>query len=155
MKNKYVEEAAKEFYKHYILVGIYRRRLAETPIVSNTSMSESTLRMLDVVREQKECSLKRLCRIIGLSIPAGSIMVEKAVEKGLVYRRSGKSDRRKIYISLTDEGEKTIYKIRNDSYNLFGEAFSKLSDSDLKSLISSMQEMSRIFDKIDLSPEEK
>lgn len=137
------------FYNLYRNVTIYRRRLTEDFTAEN-----GTTRMLDALYTQEQCSLKRLCKILGILTPTGSVMVEKCVAKGLVDRQPSPSDRRKVVLSLTPQGKEYIEQELDQQYKRLEKAFQNLSSSDQRCLMRNIESIETILKKIELTPEE-
>lgn len=142
-------DLAVQFYDLYRTISKYRRRLAEQDMEEN-----STFRLLDVLYAQGPCSLKRICSIMSILPSSGSTLVDKCVKSDLVQRETNPSDRRKVTISLTTKGRKTIENELNKQYRLLEEAFVYLSDKDKKKMSQDIESLAGILKEIPLDPEE-
>ena len=137
------------FYNHYRTTTIYRRRLAE-----NETVDAVLVRTLDVLYTQKKCSLKRLCKIQGITNSTGSIMVDKYVKAGYISRQQREDDRRKVILTLTPKGTEYIEQVLEQQYAEMEKSLSALSEEDLKTLNDSILTVDAILHKLELLPEE-
>ncbi|WAH37804.1 MarR family winged helix-turn-helix transcriptional regulator [Alicyclobacillus dauci] len=78
-----------------------------------------------------------------------SVLVEKLVRKGLVERKYSEVDRRRVMLSLTDEGNATIQKIFSDDSTLM-RTFREVFDLPAKDLQELMRIHQRIIDNSEL-----
>lgn len=70
--------------------------------------------------------------------------------KGLITRAIDENDYRKIYIILTDSGEKYVEEIRNFAISKIEESFSALDEQDIKDLIRIRDKMTKSLSQTDI-----
>lgn len=82
-----------------------------------------------------------LCEKTEMSKPAASQMLNSLEDKGLVERIVTKSDRRVVYVTLTEEGKKVLDQAALHMTNLVEKVVERLGPEDTK-------ELTRLFDKL-------
>lgn len=118
------------------------------------AFTRAQMKMLGALRVQGKCSLKKLCAILSISHPNGSIMIEKLVKQGLVCRIPNTVDRRKIFLSLTPEGQKIAEGLWENEVVAYDQHFKIFSKKEMEQLAGALAEVDRLLKKIDLSKEE-
>src|SRR5512138_2311141 len=76
--------------------------------VSHWLMLELTFaqaRALIILAARKELTVSQLAKLLGVGNPTASLLVQQLVERGLVTRTEGTSDRRQTIIRLSAQGE--------------------------------------------------
>ena len=68
-------------------------------------LSVPQFRVLTYLKGHCETSLSPVADHIGLTLPSMSSLVDGLVERGLVKRETSRQDRRKVTLSLSDEGK--------------------------------------------------
>jgi DNA-binding MarR family transcriptional regulator len=107
-----------------------------------------TNRMLALLYFNEPCSLKALCELYGITTSTGSLMVDKLVQMRYVNRRQDETDRRRIVISLTDEGIKESENTFKIQIDCLSNAISQLNEDDQDKLKKSILEAKKILEKI-------
>lgn len=74
-------------------------------------VTNSQFRILMFIQKSPGAALLDVARHLGLTSPTTSTTVEELVSKGLVLRESSTEDRRKITLTLTDQGQKTLSEV--------------------------------------------
>lgn len=95
-------------------------------------------------------SNSELARIIGVSIPAMSRMVDTLVKRGLVVRVPGHEDRRQIALSLSPQGTKKIQSLRKAMQQRLLAKLQKLSPKQRHELAAGLEVLNSLC-----SPEEE
>lgn len=90
-------------------------------------------------------SLSELADHLGLSLPAASRMVDLLVRRGLVQRKSGTKDRRRILLLLTPAGRQTFRAAHQGAQAALAEHLQTLSRNELSRLESGMKVLSHAF----------
>lgn len=84
-------------------------------------------------------SVKELASVLKLDKSAVSRAVEELVQKGFVIREPSKTDRRRVVLSLTEEGEARFKKIEKDMYEKFKKVFSRIPKDKREQVIEALQ----------------
>ena len=89
-----------------------RRSSAELfEMVAELDSSFSQVKMLFLLEDGGEHSVKEIATHLGLSLPAASRAVDGLIQRGYVSRRESAEDRRSRLIALTDDGRAVVEKV--------------------------------------------
>lgn len=99
-------------------------------LADNEQNTETPSKILFVLSIQQPTSLKTLCDIIGVTPSAGSILVDKYVKMNLIARNPDPSDRRKIVLSLTEEGTNLVNQGMDHLYQNLNNTLASLSNAE-------------------------
>lgn len=78
---------------------------------SDLSMAQSIAVM--TVREQQPLSITKLSKLLGVSAPSASSMVDRLVERGILTREQNPKDRRKVRVQISPEVVSELDRIEN------------------------------------------
>lgn len=80
-----------------------------------------------------------------------SRLVTKLVKKGFIYREINEKNRREIILHLTEEGQKTVHRLREQSVTFYQSILDYLSESEQKIVMDGFElfndSVSKPFDK--------
>jgi DNA-binding MarR family transcriptional regulator len=96
-------------------------------------------------------SLSAVAEYLGLTLPTVSQMIDGMVEKGLVTRQESTIDRRRIRLSLTDQGRDVLEKSFSGTQAYLGEIISQLEVQELATLYQVLQLLDSLFSPARLS----
>jgi len=82
-----------------------------------------------------------IAKVLGLTPPTLTHLAEKLVRKKLVERITDESDRRIIYLAITEKGEDMVTKANQEGATLRKNLFEKLTDEEREQLL-------RIYEKL-------
>jgi DNA-binding MarR family transcriptional regulator len=105
--------------------------------VSHWLMLELTFaqtRALFMLAARKELTVSQLAKLLGVGNPTASILVQQLVERGLVTRTEGASDRRQTILKLSPKGEEIGAGRRQGRAKQWQRWLSQLSDEELYAL---------------------
>jgi DNA-binding MarR family transcriptional regulator len=105
--------------------------------VSHWLMLELTFaqaRAVIILAARKELTVSQLAKLLGVGKPTASLLVQQLVERGLVTRTEGISDRRQSLIRLSPQGQEIGAGRRQEREKQWERWLSHLSDEDLKAL---------------------
>ena len=88
----------------------------------------------------------KIAKELNLSASRGTNILNSLEKKGLIERSSDKEDRRKVYISLTDEGKLLIAHKHDEMVGRLEKVFRSLGEEDSKEYIRIMKKLLRIMD---------
>ncbi len=81
--------------------------------------------------------------------------VDKLIKSGHAVRESDESDRRKVWIKLTDEGNAYVEKMLKTVTELFTDRLEQLDPDDIRSISEAVSTLNRLFGKISETDIEK
>jgi DNA-binding MarR family transcriptional regulator len=118
--------------------------------VSHWLMLELTFaqaRALIILAVRKELMVSQLAKLLGVGKPTASILIQQLVERGLVTRTEGTSDRRQTVIRLSDQGAEIGVGRRKQREQQWQRWLSHLSDEDLSALARGLTSIIEVIKK--------
>lgn len=109
------------------------RRLAHETGLTNSQML--VLRLL----AQSELTPGHVAAQIGLTQATVTALVDRLEKRGLVQRRRGEDDRRRIYLTLTAEGHTLLAGMPSNLQSHFQARFDELADWEQAMIVSSLE----------------
>lgn len=146
---------AMEHRANHGLVAL-RRILQATQVSARTLARETGLTVhqlvaLEVMAEVGEATPTTIARRIGIAQATATALIEKLRLRGLVTRRRGESDKRQIWIALTEDGRALLEAAPDPLHQRFAARFDRLKDWEQAMLVASLE---RVADLLD-APEEE
>jgi DNA-binding MarR family transcriptional regulator len=80
-------------------------------MVAELDSSFSQVKMLFLLEDGGEHSVKEIARHLGLSLPAASRAVDGLIQRGYVTRRESATDRRSRLVALTGDGRAVVDRV--------------------------------------------
>lgn len=104
--------------------------------------------MLDLLSSIKgDAHPTDLCRMMGVSTPRITVILNKMEEDGLIERALSSTDRRRIIVRLTEKGQERVRNRDQESYYYFEKVFEKLGQKDTEALLRSLQAMEEVYEE--------
>jgi DNA-binding MarR family transcriptional regulator len=91
--------------------------------------------------------VSHLAKLLGVGKPTASILIQQLVERGLVTRTEGTSDRRQTVIRLSDQGAEIGVGRRKQREQQWQRWLSHLSDEDLSALARGLTSIIEVIKK--------
>jgi len=82
-------------------------------------LSMAQLNLLLAVRSHEEITLSGLARILRVSSPSASVMVDRLVERGMLIRERSTTDRRKVTIGLSEKTDVLLDRAEEKAFATF------------------------------------
>lgn len=95
--------------------------------------------ILQTVSYRGEVSISEIAKAVSLGQPTVTGILERLENRGLVSRRRSQSDKRRVYISVTDACNQILDKAPPPMQEHFIAAFSSLHDWEQSMILSSLQ----------------
>ena len=92
--------------------------------------------------------MSELGKFLLVSKPNITFLVDRLVEDGLVKRVPDESDRRVIYVHLTDKGKQFVQSKKEQALAMIAEKLSTLDDLDLNDLGKSLDRVIAVLSKL-------
>ena len=80
-------------------------------MVAELGSSFSQVKMLFLLEDGGEHSVKEIAQRLGLSLPAASRAVDGLIQRGYVSRRESATDRRSRLVALTGDGRAVVERV--------------------------------------------
>jgi DNA-binding MarR family transcriptional regulator len=118
---------------------------AEMARQQRPDLSLPRFRALSYLRREKGASLSDLGGCLGLSLPSTSKLVDTLVARGLVSRRQDPRSRRRLTLSLTPEGRRTLSRVRAATLEEIGRSLRAASAEDRQAILRAMNILRAAF----------
>jgi len=127
-----------------------KTELAARRLAQMAGLTPSQLVVMQILEERSETSAGDLSHITHLKQATITSLVDKLVARGFVTRHRGETDRRKVWLTLTDEGHAGLSAAPDLLQEVFEERFCTLPDWHQSMLVSSLERISALLDAEDL-----
>ncbi|WP_115271488.1 MarR family winged helix-turn-helix transcriptional regulator [Fusobacterium necrogenes] len=97
-------------------------------------LTHTELHLIEAIGEQS-LTMNELADKIGITMGTATVAVSKLTEKGFIARVRSNSDRRKVYVSLTDKGSKALTYHNNYHKMIMSSITENIADKDLSHFI--------------------
>jgi len=121
---------------------------------SASGLTASQLRVLQLLAARGKLLTSELARAVALNLATVSILVDKLQKAGLVARQRGESDRRQVWVAITDIGREKLAAAPDLLQELFRTRFERLPEWEQAFLIAALLRIVALLDaeEIDASP---
>ena len=112
-------------------------------IFADKKVTLSQYTLLAVLNEKGESTMSELSESLGLTMGAGTSMVDRLIDAGYVTRRRSARDRRVVKVQLTDTGREKLQSLVEDGASIMTVALSDVSAEERKTFIKVLYELLR------------
>lgn len=132
-------------------VPIFIRELLRigSVVIKNAELTKPHISLLFLLKAKGPCKMSSLGKMLYVSKPNVTILVEKLVEFNMVKRTLDEKDRRLIYIEITDTGRDFLKECVESMKGVFCENIKKFSPEDLNILKQTLGNMRMFIEKMD------
>ncbi len=103
-------------------------------VVADLGSSFSQVKMLFLLEDGGEHSVKEIANRLGLSLPAASRAIDGLLEKDYVTRRESAEDRRSRLVELTEHGREVIARVHRARVETLATFAEDLTESERQGL---------------------
>jgi DNA-binding MarR family transcriptional regulator len=140
-----------------VQAGVCARELLEVaPVVMHSireamryyragDLSVAEFRTLLFIRRKPGASLSDVAEHLGLTLPSASKKIDGLVARKLVKRQGSQNDRRRINLTLTNNGEEILIKAREETQARLEERVAVLPEAELEQVIRAMKSLRSVF----------
>jgi DNA-binding MarR family transcriptional regulator len=130
-------------------IDLHSKRLERT-----AGFTVPQLLVLQSVGELGTPSVSQVAREVHLAQGTVTAIIDRLVGKGLVERTRSAEDRRRVCVSLTERGERSLAEAPSLLQEEFVERFSQLRSWEQKMLAASLERIAELMDaeRVDASP---
>lgn len=101
-------------------------------------LTHTELHLIEAIGEES-LTMNELADRVGITMGTATVAVSKLTEKGFIARVRSNSDRRKVYVSLTDKGSKALTYHNNYHKMIMSSITENIADKDLSHFIESFE----------------
>lgn len=138
-----------------VLRRILRATENRARVLSRASgLTASQLLLLQILSDEGECTAGTIAERMKITQATTTSLLHKLESKGYVVRRRGDTDRRKVWLTLSDAGRTALSNAPDSLQELFSQRFEKLDDWEQMMLVACLERVSAMLDaeEIDASP---
>ncbi|MBP3950445.1 MarR family winged helix-turn-helix transcriptional regulator [Bacillus suaedae] len=144
------EEQVRELIDRYIAVTFSVTRKADSLVKAEigsdlTNDQQYTLRYINRV---KECTSSELADIFDVKKSAITANINRLWKKGLIKRTRDEQDRRVVYLTLTDEGQRLFLQTEERVQALVGSIINQLDIKEIESFIETYEKLNQVLDNV-------
>lgn len=100
---------------------------------------------LEVLNSDKPLKMNNIAKVLKISLPAVSGLICRLVAMKLAKRLYEETDRRVIFVILTDKGKKIIEQTRSARKKIISEIFGVLSEPERQTYLGILQKIKKAF----------
>ncbi|MBJ6362736.1 MarR family winged helix-turn-helix transcriptional regulator [Paenibacillus sp. GCM10012307] len=129
----------------YALFKIFLKKIGEEwKSRSGDNLPLSHIRMLTVLQRREKEKVAELADCLHVTPGAITGIADKLIQRGYVERRRDETDRRVVYLQLTEEGQSAVKGLDSIQQQLYADILARLDMQDiehLKRIFSTMIEL--------------
>lgn len=111
-----------------------------------TGLTTPQLLVLETVRRASEATPTTIARSVGVTQATATALIEKLEHKGHLTRRRSQSDRRKVWISLTEAGAEALRCAPDPLQMRFSSNFERLPDWQQAMIVSALEQVAALME---------
>lgn len=132
-----------------------RRILRATELTSKslllaTGLTPSQLLLLRLLEEDGEMSPGQIAKRMGITQATITGIIHKLEQRELVVRRKGETDRRQVWLSLSEMATTVLAATPDGVHERFEQRFAELTDWEQASLIAALERIAEMLDAHEL-----
>jgi DNA-binding MarR family transcriptional regulator len=106
---------------------VYTQLLAsEGKLTTGDELSFTQIQTVKAIEEKGRVSITELARLLGVSPPSASAMVDRLVDKKVLTRRRDPADRRRVVVEARPEAVDMIHKVEEKILGTFVDLVKKI-----------------------------
>jgi len=125
------------------------RRLAK-----NAALTNSQLIVLQILGEEGEATAGAIAKRTALSQATVTTLLDRLEARELVRRRRGDTDRRRVWVEITEEGREMLAQLPSSLQTLFQNEFDQLPDWEQAWIVAGLERVATMLkaNMIDAAP---
>jgi DNA-binding MarR family transcriptional regulator len=119
-------------------------------LMQQAGLTGPQLLVLQALVRHEQMSAGDLAREVNLSQGTVTSILDRLEKRGLILRMRSETDRRKVYVSLTSEGEAQLAAAPTLLQERFIDRFQQLKDWEQTQILASLQRLAEMMDAQDI-----
>lgn len=111
---------------------------------SKSGLGISHILVLNELRDHGESIPSDIARSLGFTPASLTHLTSKLVKQQLILRRIDENDRRKLYLSITEQGLQVLEQAQKDGQELKMEWLSHLTEKEIEQLLSIYKKLEKV-----------
>jgi len=120
-------------------------------LMAETGLTPSQLIFLQMLDNGEEQTAGHVAARMGITQATATALIHKLEAAGMVSRRRGDTDRRQVWLSLTDAGRKVLAIAPDGVHARFHDQFSRLEDWEQLMLIAALERVAAMVGEEEVS----
>ncbi|MGE0188178.1 MAG: MarR family winged helix-turn-helix transcriptional regulator [Steroidobacteraceae bacterium] len=123
-------------------------------LAAHSQLTVSQLMILQLLSANGEMSPRQLSQQVNLTQATITALLDRLEERSLISRRRSNQDKRRVHVTLTNEGTNQLARAPQTLHNRFISQFNVLQSWEQTQILSTMQRIAQLLDvaSIDASP---
>ncbi len=113
-------------------------------ILLQTDLSMAQLRILFILASEHSITIGQIAEKLGVGIPTASYQVEKIVQADFARRTEDSADRRRTFVTLTEQGEELVRQVSQGRDEQLHLVLDRLDHADLESFLQGLRAIARV-----------
>ncbi len=122
-----------------------KTELNSKALMRDTGLTPSQLIFMQMIDDGGEHTAGSIAARMGITQATATALNHKLEALGMVGRRKGQSDRRQVWLSLTDQGRKVLEIAPDGAHARFHDEFSALEEWEQMMLISALERVAAML----------
>ncbi|MNO89728.1 Organic hydroperoxide resistance transcriptional regulator [compost metagenome] len=114
------------------------------PLLNEHDLTEQQWRVIRILRQQGELESHQLAHLACILKPSMTGVLSRLERDGLVCRRKGTEDQRRVFVTLTDSGHASFDSMREGMEANYRRIQERFGEDKLKQLLQLLNELKRI-----------
>jgi|TARA_R110000868_G_scaffold6485_4_gene36712 MarR family transcriptional regulator, organic hydroperoxide resistance regulator len=114
-------------------------------LMQETGLTPSQLIFMQLLDDEREQTAGYVAGRMGITQATTTALLQKLEALGMIQRRKGETDRRQVWLSLTDAGRKVLTIAPDGVHARFQEQFAALDDWEQAMLIASLERVAALL----------
>ena len=131
------------------LVNLFRdvMDLEEQAIITSEyhDITNNDMHVIEAVGLGEPKNMSAIAKLLSVTVGTLTIAMNSLVKKGYVNRERGKEDRRVVYISLSEKGERAYRHHEDFHRHMIDEILKDLTEEETEALVRSLEKLDQWF----------
>ncbi|MEC9345685.1 MAG: MarR family transcriptional regulator [Pseudomonadota bacterium] len=120
----------------------------------NAGLTASQMLALQWLQERREATAGDMAAALGITQATTTSLLHRLLDRGLIERRRGDSDRRQVWLTLPDDGRAAVARAPTFLHARFVERFGELEPWEQAMLVAALERVATLLDadRLDAAP---
>ena len=131
-----------------------RTEQASKKLAAQVGLTPSQLFVMQILKERGETSAGEIAGLTQLKHATITTLVDKLESRNMVVRHKSEGDRRKVWLTLTSDGDAALTAAPNLLQDTFQIRFDEMNDWEQSMLVSALERVASLLDaeQLDAAP---
>ena len=105
------------------------------------------LKAIMVLAKHRELTVGGLARVLDISEPSASLLVDRLVTRGLAERNTDPADRRRTLVLPSAEGDLLVERLRRSRHDQLARWLAEMDEDDLRALTRGLDSLADVIER--------